>query len=704
MRRYIKFLALLTAVFLFSTSISYASENIWAKIERAAKLEESGSLDEASKVWVDIYKHFNNGKTNDELTNAALFSKKLGKYYDDIKNYDKAIFYYEEEDRLWTLVGKDWGKADLIRADQIRTVIEFFVKEEGPTHKNLAKYEPENGIYLGIYTENDKKIGQALEKTKEVYGEHEMYLFYEDWGYIHSQWTPEDGSYESAFNHIIAKKVRDVNGSLQVALNAMQGLEQVKEDKWIIDWAKAAAKYDIPIFLRFLCEMNGNWVPWNGNPALYREKFKLVHNIMEKYAPNVVMVWCPNDGPLELNGISADEYYPGDKYVDWVGVNFYVDYYDSGNVEDGNNHYQNPLDHLKYFYEKYSDRKPLMIGETGVTHFSLPNSEDLTDWGAANLEKLYGTLALKYPRVKAISYFSLNQNNENYTVGNRWNNYALSENKAIEAVYKRVIKDEYFLSDIGKGVSYHFKSVTEKELKAYNEVFLNAKLVDYKVSKVAFYADRIKISEDKTYPFSFIKDLSEVNTLRLDLFDSNGKLALTKEIELNPKESVQETAANVPTENTASPSAVDFTVEIPAFDITLNGYKVNQRNSSYPLISYNQITYVPLTWEMGQLMGLTTSWSQEKGLEISAGQQPKSLKLSEDGSNNIGGSDKAQKAAGGIIVNGKPLNNSNEPYPILLYKDITYFPLTWRFVVDEFGWKLSFDTIKGLIIQLDNNK
>ncbi len=98
--------------------------------------------------------------------------------------------------------------------------------------------------------------------------------------------------------------------------------------------------------------MNGDWVPWHGDPDLYIEKFQLVHNVMEEYAPNVVMVWCPNDVPVELNGQTIPDYYPGDAYVDWVGVNFYVDYYDSGLTDLDSNFLQNPLTHLEYIYKK----------------------------------------------------------------------------------------------------------------------------------------------------------------------------------------------------------------------------------------------------------------------------------------------------------------------------------------------------------------
>ena len=40
----------------------------------------------------------------------------------------------------------------------------------------------------------------------------------------------------------------------------------------------------------------------------------------------------------------------------------------------------------------------------------------------------------------------------------------------------------------------------------------------------------------------------------------------------------------------------------------------------------------------------------------------------------------ASVAAYNIVVNGKKIQNSKEQYPLLQFRDVTYFPLTWRTV------------------------
>lgn len=44
-----------------------------------------------------------------------------------------------------------------------------------------------------------------------------------------------------------------------------------------------------------------------------------------------------------------------------------------------------------------------------------------------------------------------------------------------------------------------------------------------------------------------------------------------------------------------------------------------------------------------------------------------------------------------VELNGQIVDNQFAQYPLIVYKDITYFPMTWRFAVDEFGWSYSFD-------------
>lgn len=100
-------------------------------------------------------------------------------------------------------------------------------------------------------------------------------------------------------------------------------------DAYIGTWAKQAAAWSTPLYLRFAHEMNGTWYPWalgnDGNsPALYVEAYAHVHRIFAAAgARNVRWVWSPHVMPqLDVAALAAS--YPGPGLVDVVGVDGYI--------------------------------------------------------------------------------------------------------------------------------------------------------------------------------------------------------------------------------------------------------------------------------------------------------------------------------------------------------------------------------------------
>jgi len=75
----------------------------------------------------------------------------------------------------------------------------------------------------------------------------------------------------------------------------------------------------IPIVFRPFHEMNGNWFWWGSaatTPANYRALYALTVNYIRDRTKSVLFCWSPNI-PLDFN------YYPGDEYVDFVGLDYY---------------------------------------------------------------------------------------------------------------------------------------------------------------------------------------------------------------------------------------------------------------------------------------------------------------------------------------------------------------------------------------------
>lgn len=142
---------------------------------------------------------------------------------------------------------------------------------------------------------------------------------------------------------------------------------------------------------------------------------------------------------------------------------------------------------------------------------------------------------------------------------------------------------------------------------------------------------------------------------------------------------------------------------LPSFDVCLNDTKTASTNREYPLIVYSGITYVPLTYYDCRYLGITSDWnSQTSTLTIQKGEAGcayRSFYREKPNPSRF----EVKKCDFNIVVNGKKIDNSKEEYPLILFREITYFPLTWRFAVEEFGWEYYFDSDSGLFIKSGNH-
>jgi hypothetical protein len=292
----------------------------------------------------------------------------------------------------------------------------------------LQKYEPTDGAYLGAYVFQDTLIDGNMAKFNELTGKkHASFFLYVGYGRpVPKQWLAE---------------LEEVGAFAHIAWEPNDGLDVVQDDDYLRSFARELGTYDMPIFLRFASEMNGAWTAYGGNPKKYIEKWQLVHQVMKEEAPNVIMVWTVFTFPQN----TILRFYPGDDYVDWVGVNIYNVVYHNDNIREYAAH-EDPLELLDYVYNNFSDRKPIQISEYGVTHFTTTDGKEYIDFAKQKLTRLYGNLAAKYPRVKSIYYFNVN-NLVNAPEGRRINNYALTDNESILATYAKLISNPYFLSE-----------------------------------------------------------------------------------------------------------------------------------------------------------------------------------------------------------------------------------------------------------------
>ncbi len=202
-------------------------------------------------------------------------------------------------------------------------------------------------------------------------------------------------------------------------------------DRYLEESADAAAAWGRPLFVRFAHEMNGDWYPWGRvgeDPAArYVAAWKHVVGVFRRRgADNVRWIWSPN---VDDGSRPFADFYPGDEFVDWVGL----DGYNAGATTG------EPWRGLEELFASSYDaitaltNRPLMIAETA----SAEAGGDKARWIREGLQK---TLRDRMPAVRGIVWFDRDKEAD-------WR--VASSPRALEAFRAAVRQPAFDLPDAG---------------------------------------------------------------------------------------------------------------------------------------------------------------------------------------------------------------------------------------------------------------
>jgi beta-mannanase len=266
-----------------------------------------------------------------------------------------------------------------------------------PTHDTEAPTK-NTPISWGVFTGSNLSDLNEFERKVD---ENPDYLAY----FVH--WANHDGMLNPWTKSVVYDRDRTlvlfweasdyiIGGTNQPAYS-YKAILRGDHDKYISDFAKNLKDYKGPIILIPFSELNGDWSPWsgtkNGNtPAEAVKAFQYVHGFFSE-VPNVSFGWAVN--AFSVPNTPENQipyYYPGDAYVDIVGV-------DGFNFGDPWLTFDQKFSAALSTLAQYN--KPTFIFSFG----SAPGSEK-----AAWLNDALNVQLPRYPNVKAWIYF--NQNKE----------------------------------------------------------------------------------------------------------------------------------------------------------------------------------------------------------------------------------------------------------------------------------------------------
>jgi hypothetical protein len=192
-------------------------------------------------------------------------------------------------------------------------------KIQSPEHYGLE------GCYVGGYRLSQKEYYRWTKKppsivyTDNVYGIKNVHS-------VHRKIMGIDGE-QKLEETTIPFVSYDVEGWIR--LRGLDGIINGSWDNVIKTHAENARnigeKYG-GFFIRTLREMNIKdvWPPWGSQPKKFKKTYTHIWDIFDSEGANEYATWVFSPYTLSSRGSDSwERYYPGDKYVDWVGINGY---------------------------------------------------------------------------------------------------------------------------------------------------------------------------------------------------------------------------------------------------------------------------------------------------------------------------------------------------------------------------------------------
>lgn len=214
-------------------------------------------------------------------------------------------------------------------------------------------------------------------------------------------------------------------------------------------WGRAARNFGSPLLAEYGTEVNGQWFPWNGvwngggtldgygdpiladGPERFRDAYRHIIGIVRgEGADNIVWVFHVNndDYPNE-SWNRLEEYYPGDEWVDWIGVSVYGA---QTPLDEEWPLFRDEMDQVYPRLVSLSSSKPIVLLEFGVT-----SGNPLGDQAAWADSALADLTALRWPRIVGFSWWNESWENDDNPAHNT--DMRVQDNPALASVFRRLV-------------------------------------------------------------------------------------------------------------------------------------------------------------------------------------------------------------------------------------------------------------------------
>ena len=505
----------LTVLLLIFTVPSASAESYWSAMDAYKKALDSGD-DVAIIAAVDrigaVYPFPSNETEYKRVAfpyeNAGKSCEKLGRYSDSVKYYKKALRCIK-----WL---NDHGNdySDGIRClealiEHNEGIFEVYAETEGagdvPFHGAINEPAADAGTFFGVNGENM----EGNQSSRLIYVE----FFTNEISDFNWQ-LPKDNSQliEIAWN-----VPHETYADLEEVVSNVEYLE--RNARWL-------STKEYKFLVRFGAEMNC-WKDLDNysTPELkarfcakFKEAFIAVANAIHQYAPNAAVVFSPNYTSNWLYDV--DDFYPGDQYVDWVGMSSYCNVSAAAKNTSGvgtdawycRGYYENQLLKIKSIIDTYGDRKPIMISECG-NKYSDDSGLQTEQHAASTLKYFYTYINMFFPQVRAVLHFNANFKDDFYS---------LRTNETLRETYMSVTKSNTAMQrTVASGNNY--VSLKNYAGSASGLTLYTLRYLPGSTARVTYELDGKVISSNQSYPYKCVINNIDYGIHKLTVTTVNGK-------------------------------------------------------------------------------------------------------------------------------------------------------------------------------------
>ena len=291
---------------------------------------------------------------------------------------------------------------------------------------DIIPLPPQGYLYQGVYPggvtgEEDDITLKDLQSFEETVGKTAAWVYFSNNWYRSRKfpletatWIREAGSIP--FIRLMLRSSPDQDQAEPTF--TLQNIIDGKFDKDFHAWCASAHDFGTPILAEYGTEVNGSWFSWNGvwngggktggygdpeqpdGPERFKDAYRHIIQICRaEGVRNIKWVFHVDDGDDPEEGWNRFEnYYPGDDWIDWIGVSVYGaqtpqdDYWTS---------FREGMDAIYPRLAALAPDKPLALLEFGVAKNNPLG--DQAQWARAALDDI---TSLRYPRLIGFSWWN----------------------------------------------------------------------------------------------------------------------------------------------------------------------------------------------------------------------------------------------------------------------------------------------------------